>query len=71
MSGSGKIDVREKAMVVLFWVRSVSFAFDCSRRRWILRRIVGLGQEAFFRDAGWRGTGGCEKSALAIRRFDR
>jgi hypothetical protein len=52
MSGRGRIDVREKAMVVLFGVRSVSFGFDSSRRGWILRRIVGLGQEAYFRDAG-------------------
>jgi hypothetical protein len=52
MSGSGKIDVREKAMVVLFWVRSVSFGVDSSRRRWILRRIVGLRREAYFREAG-------------------
>jgi hypothetical protein len=52
MSGSGKIDVREKAMAVLFGVRSVSFGVDSSRRGWIPRRIVGLGREAYVREAG-------------------
>jgi hypothetical protein len=39
-------------MAVLFWVRSVSFGFDCSRRRWIIWCIVGLGRETYYRDAG-------------------
>lgn len=60
-------------MVVLFWVGSVSFGVDSSRRGWIFRRIVGLGREAHLREAGLLWNEGPRKVGAgdtAIRLFE-